>query len=191
MPVYRRAFVPGGTFFFTLVTEGRARFLCDERSRACLRAAFAETRRRWPFTIDAIVLLLNHLHTLWTLPEDDADFSTRWSYLKSRFTRSWLRCGGAEQPVGASRRKNRRRGNWQRRFWEHAIRDERDFERHCDYIHYNPVKHEVASCPHAWPYSTFEKWVAQGVYGRDWQCSCARWPTEPLQFDDLDETAME
>ena len=194
MPTYRRAHEPGGTFFFTLVTENRARFLCGDQARQLLRAALAEAKRRWPFRIDAIVLLPDHLHAIWTLPPEDADFSTRWSFMKGQFTRAWLAAGGREAPTSASRKRNRRRGVWQRRFWEHMIRDERDFERHCDYIHYNAVKHSEATCPHAWPFSTFRQFVRQRIYARDWQCGCnasgAAAPAPPT-FDGLDETAME
>ena len=191
MPEYRRAFAPGGTFFFTLVTEGRARLFRDPAARTLLRRAFLQTQQRWAFTIEAIVLLPEHLHTIWTLPPGDADFSRRWSFLKRRFTQGWLRQGGAEQPTSLSRQRNRRRGVWQRRFWEHTIRDETDFVRHCDYIHYNPVKHGCVACAHAWPYSSFHRFVRENLYEPDWCCVCRGQVSEPPAFDDLDETAME
>lgn len=191
MPEYRRAYAPGGTFFFTAITYERSPFLCDQRARRLLRGVLLDTQRRWPFTIDAIVLLPDHLHTIWTLPDEDADFSRRWGYLKKEFTKAWLADNGAEGLVSVSRQKNRRRGVWQRRFWEHAIRDEGDFERHCDYIHFNPVKHGHASCPHAWPFSSFCRWVGRGVYGNDWQCTCDGRVIDPWESDGLDETAME
>ncbi len=178
-------------FFFTLVTERRARIMCEPQARICLREAFQATRTRWPFDIRAIVLLPDHLHTIWALPERDSDFSRRWAFLKKTFTQSWLAGAGREQPVSVSRRKNRRRGVWQRRFWEHRLRDEGDFQRHCDYIHHNPVKHGLATCPHVWPYSSFQRLVGDGYYEPDWHCLCDGRVTPPPRFDDLAETAME
>jgi putative transposase len=191
MPEYRRAFLPGGTFFFTFVTAGRAPILATPEARVCLRTALQQTAARWPFAIRAIVLLPDHLHTIWTLPDGDADFSRRWAFLKKQFTRGWLAAGGAEQATSHSRRRNRRRGVWQRRFWEHTIRDEVDFIRHCDYIHYNPVKHGRAECPHAWPYSSFPRFVSENKYAADWQCVCRGRAVGPLRFDDLAAKAME
>jgi len=191
MPEYRRAFVPGGTFFFTLVTERRAPLLADAAARTFLRTAFHVARERFPFTVEAIVLLPDHLHTLWTLPDEDANFSIRWSLLKATFTRLWLAANGSEQSVTESRRRNRRRGVWQRRFWEHSIRDDRDFERHCDYIHYNPVKHELASCPHAWEFSSFRRFVRDGYYDESWLCRCRGRRSKAPNFLTLDRTAPE
>lgn len=191
MPEYRRAFVPGGTFFFTVVTERRMPLFQKAGARSLLRHAFRDTRTRWPFAIDAIVLLPDHLHTIWTLPSDDADFSIRWSFLKRTFTKSWLAEGGHEQKVSDSRQANRRRGVWQRRFWEHVIRDETDFARHCDYIHYNAVKHGLASCPHAWPHSSFRRFVREGIYDEAWLCSCSGVMVKPPEFGGITETAVE
>jgi putative transposase len=191
MPDYRRAFAPGGTFFFTLVTERRAAILCDARARHGLRAAFHATAARWPFSVLAIVLLPDHLHAIWSLPPDDPDYSRRWAYLKKCFTHRWLAAAGDEQPVTPSRRRNRRRGVWQRRYWEHLIRDELDLERHVDYIHHNPVKHGLATCPHVWPYSSFGRWVSAGCYDVEWHCSCHGRSVPPPCFDDLAATAME
>jgi putative transposase len=183
--------IPGGTFFFTLVSYQRARFLCDERARAVLRACLEACRRRHPFVIDAMVLLPDHLHALWTLPEGDGDFSTRFAVLKKSFTEQWLRGGGWEGAVSDSRRRNRRRGVWQRRFWEHLIRDQDDLNNHLNYIHYNPVKHGLASCPHAWAYSTFGQWVRKEVYAADWCCRCDHRRPTPPNFEPLDAMAME
>jgi putative transposase len=191
VPNYRRAHVPGGTFFFTLVTCGRAPFLCDEPARTLLRNCLSACRERHPFTIDAMVLLPDHLHAIWTLPPQDADFSTRFSVVKKSFTGQWLRQGGQEADVTDSRKRNRRRGIWQRRFWEHTIRDQQDLTNHLNYIHYNPVKHGMASCPHAWPYSTFGQYVKNGMYAEDWCCSCEHRTVVPPQFDLLNQTAME
>ncbi len=174
MPHYRRAFVPGGTYFFTLVTHERRHILTTPLARQCLRNALRITRERWPFTIDAIVLLPDHLHTIWTLPPGDADYSMRIGFLKKGFTKAWLAAGGTESFRSDSQHDHRRRGVWQRRFWEHTIRDENDLIAHVEYIHYNPVKHGLVSCPHAWAYSSFARFVRKGVYDADWGCSCER-----------------
>ncbi len=124
------------------------------------------------------------MHALWTLPPGDDDYALRWKRIKERFSKSYLAAGGTESVRGASRIVRNERGIWQRRFWEHAIRDENDFERHFDYIHYNPVKHGYVNHPIDWQYSTLHRWTKVGVYSPDWGRG-------PLTFDDLDETAME
>jgi putative transposase len=155
MPEYRRAYAPGGSYFFTLVTEGRARWLCSERARQCLRQAITGCRLRWPFSIAELVLLPDHRRTLWLLPAGDSAYPRRWAAIKRAFTVSWLASGGFEAIVSKGGRRQRRRGVFRRRYWEHVIRDELDFERHADYIHYNPVKHGLCRCPRDWPYSSF------------------------------------
>ena len=163
MPQYTRAHAPGGTFFFTVALLERHRTLLTDHIDL-LRAAFSIVRAARPFTLDAIVVLPDHLHCLWTLPPDDADFSTRWRLIKSRLARGL--------PVGERRSQRRiakqERGIWQRRFWEHVIRDERDLRQHVDYIHYNPVKHGHAARPAEWPHSSFHRYVQRGVYTADW-----------------------
>jgi putative transposase len=173
MSNYVRAFRPGGTFFLTLVTQGRVPLFADAGNRELLCGAIARCRLFHPFGIDAGVLLPDHLHLLITLPEDDTDFSVRMGYLKARFTRDFLASGGAEYARSASRLRQRARGVWQRRFWEHTIRDARDLQRHFDYLHYNPVKHRYVACPHAWPHSSFHQFVAEKRYEREWCCRCA------------------
>jgi putative transposase len=168
MSDYRRYFVPGGTYFFTLVTERRTELFADATARRLLGSVFRRCALRQPFRVLAIVLLPDHLHCLWVLPPGDRDYSARWRWLKGEFTRSWLAIGGSEQTRGAARIKVRRRGVWQRRFWEHTIRDESDLERHADYIHYNPVRHQLASSPRDWPSSSFHRWVQTGHYPADW-----------------------
>jgi putative transposase len=166
MADYHRCYVPGGSFFFPVVTERRAAILGDDLSRDLLRVAFRTCRQRWPFRVDALVMLRDHLRAIWTLPPGDTDYSKRWGAIKKHFTQSWPALSGSEQPRTASRSGYRRRGIWQRRFWEHTLRDERDYGQHFDYLHYNPVKHGLVDCPRAWPYSTFHRWVEQGVYDR-------------------------
>jgi putative transposase len=121
-------------------------------------------QRRRPFAIDAIVVLPDHLHCIWTLPPGDADFSSRWHEIKARFS-ARVALG---EPLSARRCHKGERGIWQRRFWEHGIRDERDFERCADYIHWNPVKHGYARFPLDWPHSSLHRYVERGVYRKDW-----------------------
>jgi putative transposase len=148
------------------VTSGRRKFLCQEENVALLREAFRVVKRMHPFDIDAFVLLSDHLHCMWTLPVGDCDFATRWLLIKSYFTRH---CAAALKTLpSASRQRKREQGLWQRRYWEHRIRDEQDFARHCDYSHYNPVKHGYVTRPADWPYSTFHRYVGNGMYPLDW-----------------------
>ncbi len=121
-----------------------------------------------PWEIVAMVLLPDHLHCLWRLPPGDDDFPTRWRLLKSRFTRSLLASGYAEPPSEASRQHRWEHAIWQRRGWEHVIRDETDCKNHLDYIHYNPVKHGLVVAPNLWRYSTFAKYVQLGEYDTGW-----------------------
>ena len=173
MPEYRRLFQPGGTFSFTVVTNDRRPLFRGERARQCLREAILEVQKDRPFDVVAMVLLPQHLHCIWRLPDEDCDFSSRWGRIKSRFTRLWLTGKRVSQQVCASRGKRHERTVWQRRFWEHRIRDEVDMFRHVNYIHYNPVKHGLVRCPHAWPHSSFLRWAEEGYYRRDWLCDCA------------------
>lgn len=163
MTAYRRHRVSGGTYFFTVNLAERDRRLLTEDIGA-LRDAFRRVRAAHPFRIEAVVVLPDHLHTLWTLPAGDHDFSLRWRQIKSAFSRAME----TEEHLSASRARKRERGIWQRRFWEHAIRDEEDFSRHVDYIHYNPVKHGHAKSVVEWPYSSFHRHVGWGVYPADW-----------------------
>ena len=163
MPQYIRAFVPGGTFFFTVTLLERRRKLLTENIEK-LREVFKAARRRRPFTIEAIVILPDHLHCIWTLPSGDADFSTRWHDIKARFAAQIPR----GERLSARRLQKGERGIWQRRFWEHVIRDEADYERHVDYIHYNPVKHGHVTRVADWPYSSFHRYVERGIYNLDW-----------------------
>jgi putative transposase len=187
MPDYRRLYRPGGTYFFTLVTHERIKILTSDLARDCLRSAFVECQHTRPFDIPAIVLLPDHLHCIWTLPDGDEDYSPRISLIKSHFTRQWSAGSGFESSISASRIKRHERGIWQRRFWEHTITSQDDFNQHLDYIHYNPVKHGLISCPHAWPYSSFAKWVAQNGYDSTWQCVCDGKRPKPPDFGELNE----
>lgn len=169
MSNYRRAQVNGGTFFFTVVTHQRRPILTNpDARRAALRAAIEETRAQYPFDIDAWVLLPDHAHTIWTLPEDDADYSKRWGLIKAKFTKQVKEDYYDPLRMNASKQHKRESTIWQRRYWEHQIRDDRDFEKHADYIHYNPVKHGLVHSVSDWPHSTFHNFVARGMYPPDW-----------------------
>lgn len=165
---YRRCYVPGGSYFFTVVTERRAGILANDVARDCLREAIRDCRRDLPFRVDALVMLPDHIHSIWTMPTDDCDYSKRWGIIKRHFTQTWLALGGVEQSVTASRLRYRRRGVWQPRFWEHALRDERDYQNHFDYLHFNPAKHGLVKNVVDWPYSSFHRWLSKGVYAADW-----------------------
>jgi len=233
MSRYRRARY-GRTFFFTVVTHRRRPLLCEDRSRRVLRGILQELRQARPFTIDAWVLLPDHIHCIWTLPENDTDYSMRWGWIKKEFTKrmrtaggegcgdgSWKEMVGGAIHVGAahltayptvgdgggngrvaqmvgtahpttttpatgntvaagmlsaSRLRKREGTIWQRRFWEHMIRDEADFRVHCDYIHFNPVKHGLVTRPVDWPYSTFHRFVQAGLYPESWGASWIDFP---------------
>lgn len=192
MPYYRRRRRPGGTFFLTLVTEGRAPIFADDGPRALLRASIDRCRELHPFTLDAAVLMPDHLHLLVTLPPEDDDYPTRLANLKSNFTRAYLAAGGAERPRSASRIRQRTRGVWLKRYWEHTIRDAEDLRHHFDYVCYNPVRHGLVGCPHAWPHSSFGRLVAAARYPADWRCRCDQPPLpEPPEFDAIAQAAGE
>jgi putative transposase len=159
---YRRNFLPGGMFFITATLFDRRSHLLLDHVDA-LRAAIRLTRRRYPFGIDSIVVLPDHLHMLMTLPEGDSDFSIRLSFIKRHFTRVIISAG-----TPLPRHANGEAALWQRRFWEHTIRDEGDFERHVDYIHYNPVKHGLVRRVVDWPHSSFHRYVRLGILPQDW-----------------------
>jgi putative transposase len=163
MTNYRRNFLSGGSFFFTAnLANRRLRLLTDHID--LLRKAFRDTRQRHPFTVEAIVVLPDHLHAVWTMSEGDADYALRWRQIKSAFSRGL----GEGERISASRARKNERGIWQRRYWEHTLRDEADFARHVDYIHFNPVKHGHISRVQDWPYSSFHRMVGLGVYPLDW-----------------------
>jgi putative transposase len=172
MSRYRRAF-NGSTFFFTVVSYNRRPILCDERVRLALRSAIERVRVLRPFSIDGWVLLPDHLHCIWTLPDGDCDYPMRWSEIK-RFVSSTAP-GEFRDPQALTRSRIRHREStiWQRRFWEHCVRDEIDFGRHLDYLHINPVRHGFVRQAAEWPYSTFGRYVREGVYPRDWAGSDA------------------
>jgi putative transposase len=168
MADYRRWRVAGGTYFFTVVTHERRSFLIDDFARRALRDAFRVIRLRRPFRIDAIVLLPDHLHTIWTLPPNDHDYATRWQLIKRRFTKTYLSAGREE---GCRRHSQVSKGEhsvWQRRYFEHTCRDEADLKRCADYVHVNPLKHGLVTRVRDWPWSSFHRYVRLGEYEPDW-----------------------
>ena len=191
MPDYRRAYVPGGTFFLTLVTFERQRLFAAAENIARLRRALAIVKRERPFEVAAAVIMPDHLHFVWTLPAGDADFSSRAGRFKVLFTQSVRESGAARVRSTRSRQRHRESTIWQRRFWEHVVRDEHDLERRVDYIHYNPVKHGLVACPHQWPYSSFERWVQRGAYAANWCCVCKGREVSGPDFRDISSTVGE
>ena len=159
---YRRNRVEGGQFFFTLTLGDRASTALVDHVDA-LRLAFDVTRRERPFAIDAIVILPDHLHAILSLPDGDADFAGRWRRIKGNFSTRLLRSG-----VAPRRHANGELALWQRRYWEHTIRDDLDFSRHVDYIHYNPIKHGLVTQVSDWPHSSFHRFVKEGTLPADW-----------------------
>ena len=163
MSRYRRALVPGGTFFFTINLADRGSALLTRHINA-FRAAYRKVIRIMPFETLAICVLPDHVHAIWRLPPTDADYSRRWQQIKAGFSRAL--------PVDALRSLSKlhkgERGIWQRRFWEHQVRDDEDLQRHVDYIHYNPVKHGWVKQAVEWPYSSFKRYVRDGMLPPDW-----------------------
>jgi len=160
---YRRAGIPGASYFFTVNLAERSWTLLVDHTDL-LRTVIREVQSRHPFHIDAMVVLPDHLHAIWRLPENDKDFSTRWMLIKSGFSRRLP----ADEGRNRSRITKGERGIWQRRFWEHLIRDEMDHERHVNYIHYNPMKHGYVARPVDWPHSSIHRFIIEGIVSPDW-----------------------
>ena len=164
MPNYRRSFHAGGTYFFTVNLSRQDHSDLLTRHIDLFRESVRKVRRKHPFDIHAWVVLPDHLHCVIKLPEEDPDFPRRWQLIKAGFSRALPKEG---LKSSESKRKGER-GIWQRRFWEHLIRDEHDYQAHMDYVHINPVRHGLVPRVIDWPYSTFHRLVEKGVYRRDW-----------------------
>jgi putative transposase len=162
MSNYRRATIAGGTYFFTLTLADRSSDLLV-REIGRLRRVYRDVNASRPFQTVAICILPDHLHAIWTLPDDDKNFSTRWNLIKSGFSR-----GLPAAAVTTSKIRRREKGIWQRRFWEHAIRSDVDLAHHVDYIHFNPVKHGLVKRVCDWPCSSFHQYVERGDLPQDW-----------------------
>ena len=165
MSEYRRVYQHGGSYFFTVVTYNRTPILTTSENLSRLHQSFKHVMNQHSFTIEAMVILPDHLHCIWQLPPGDSDFSTRWRLIKRYFSIM------KDKPVTERGEKN----IWQRRFWEHFLRDEEDWRRHMDYIHYNPVKHGYVQNPADWPHSSFQKSLQEGLY-------LIGWGTKELSF---------
>ncbi len=189
---YRRARTKGGTYFFTVVTYKRKAILANTENVSLLREAFSHVMERHHFTIDvshvmerhhftidAFVLLSDHLHCMWTMPEGDRNFSKRWRLIKSYFSR---KCDARYKNTPSPSRQNKKeQAVWQRRFWEHLIRDEQDFVKHVEYIHYNPVRHGLVKAPKYWEYSSFHRYVHNGLYDLEWGAGQG----QDMSFDEM------
>jgi len=170
MPNYRRVFVPGGSYFFTVNLLDRTSRLLVEQIDS-LRDAVRDTKQRFPFEIDAMVILPDHIHAIWTLPQGDSNFSVRWRWIKIRFSKSIPK----GEHLSTVREARGERGIWQRRYWEHLIRDERDLENHIDYCWFNPVKHGYVSKVEDWPFSTFHRDHRDAPKPGDFERKCAEY----------------
>ena len=164
MSNYRRAWCPGGTYFFTVNLLQRSDSDLLVRHIDLFRDAVRIVRRTHSFTIHAWVVLPEHMHCVIELPIGDADFAVRWRLIKMRFSKSLPN----QEWRSATRLRRGERGIWQRRYWEHLIRDDKDFTAHMDYVHVNPLKHGLVKHVADWPFSTFHHLVAQDVYPLDW-----------------------
>ncbi len=162
MVQYRRYRIAGGIYFFTVALHNRKSNYLTKYIQQ-LGAAIRHVKRLHAFKTIAMVVLPDHLHAMWELPVNDDNYSLRWRCIKTAFAKNLRNCGVKIQ-------KNRFNENclWQRRFWEHVIRDDKDYERHVDYIHYNPVKHKLVNSPIEWPYSTFHRYVREGTLSKNW-----------------------
>lgn len=168
MPEYRRSILEGGTFFFTVVTYNRRPILTTPIAREILHSAWITVQERFPFNTDAVCLLPEHIHCIWTLPEGDSNFPVRWKEIKRLFTRDYLYQVGLGKFRNKSHQKQGEATIWQRRFWEHTIRNQEDFARHIEYIFFNPVKHGLVERVSEWPWSSFHRFVRQGFYPVEW-----------------------
>lgn len=163
MRTYTRAFTPGGTFFFTVNLDDRSGSLLTDHIVE-LRESVKKVSETHPFHIDAMVVLPEHIHAIWTLPPGDTDYPIRWALIKAGFSRKLPKT----ECISESRSKKGERGIWQRRYWEHQVRDENDFAKHVDYIHYNPVKHGYVKSPCDWAHSSVHRFIREGILPLGW-----------------------
>ena len=180
MPDYRRRSFCGGYYFFTVVTYNRRPFLTSTSARQLLRESWRRVYADYPFQSIAICLLPDHLHCIWRMPEEDCDYSTRWRLIKTFFSKAWILTESCQPIQSDSRDKKKELPVWHRRFWEHQIRDMRDLEKHCNYIHYNPVKHKFVEEAIQWPWSTYRRFVRDDRFlnlsqeNLDWMAKTAK-----------------
>ena len=168
MSDFKRWYVPGGTYFFTVVTHRRHPLFANDLARQILGSVMRRVRQEAPFQVIASAMLWDHIHIVWSMPTGESGYSDRWRRIKRDFTVEWLAAGGTDHAVTMSQTRRGHRGIWQRRFFEHLVRDESDLDRICDYIHFNPVKHGYVKSPWDWRWSTFRRFVSAGQYTRAW-----------------------
>lgn len=171
MPKYRRSHIEGGTFFFTVMAYGHRQIFDNTKARDLLRFAWLDVQQRFPFKTIAVCLLPEHIHCIWSLPVGESNYSIRWKEIKRLFSKGYLSQIGPGGNRNESRIKRGEAAIWQRRFWEHTIRDQDDLHRHIDYIHYNPVKHGLVKRVVEWPWSSFHRYVKAGMYEQEWGTS--------------------
>lgn len=184
MPNYRRAYSPGSSIFLTLVTYNRTPIFRHPENVQRLRWAITLMKTNMAVEITAAVILPDHIHFIWKLPQGDSNYSKRVGRLKVLFTQSLQGKHVLPNDVSLSRQKHQESNVWQRRFWEHTTRDEADWIRHLNYLHYNPVKHKLVGCPHQWEYSSFHRYVSEGYYPENWGCQCEGRMVESVFVDD-------
>lgn len=170
MPNYRHTHDPEGSFFLTVVTYHRLPVFADRFAQRLLGRALRKCQHDWPFEINAIVLLPDHLHTIWTLPHGDHRIGARWSIIKNGFASRYRAVDEHETEFVRDHQETGHLDVWEPQFREYVLEDISDFEAHFDYIHYNPVKHGYVKCPKSWSASSFHRWVKEGVYEEDWAC---------------------
>lgn len=168
MSQYIRSHTKGATYFFTLVSYNRRRIFCEDDFLQTFKKSIKQVQQQYPFEIIAWVQLPDHIHCIWRMPTNDANYSMRWSQIKCLTTQACTQYHLPIDDLSRSKVKRNERGIWQRRFYEHQIKDEVDFIRHMDYLHFNPVKHGLVGKVSEWPYSSFHRYVKQGLYMEDW-----------------------
>ena len=172
MSHYRRNYIEGGTFFFTVkLADPKSRLLVEHIN--LLREVYTSVQKRYPFETVAICVMPNHLHAVWTLPDGDSDYPLRWRLIKTGFSNHF----SASNTLSASKRRRHEKGIWQRRFYEHTVRDDVDLQRVVDYVHFNPVKHGLAANVKDWPFSSFHRFVRDGLLPLDWGGTAETWAT--------------
>ena len=184
MPRYIRSSAQGGIYFFTLVAYERRKILCNDDFLHAFRQSIKHIQQQYPFEILAWVQMPDHLHCIWQLPIDDSNFSMRWSQIKRLTTKACPQYHLSLNNLSASKMKRNEKGIWQRRFYEHKIRNEQDLITHMDYLHYNPVKHGVVDNVMDWQYSSFHRLVREGSYPADWG-------SDGIEFSDSFATSLE
>ncbi len=185
MPNYHRMKIEGARYFFTVVTYHRRHIFTNDFARETLRDAIQQIKADRPFSISAFFLGPDHMHCIWKLPPGDSDYSARWSLIKQIFSKAYIAGGGKEMTQSTSRTKKKELGIWQRRFWEHRIRDEDDYWNHVHYIHRNPLKHGLVKSLRDWPFSSYHRFYQKGIYDNfDWKEFDSRKWDDQIEFNE-------